>query len=399
MKVALTTVGKFHTFDLARQLAQRAMLAGVVTGYPKFMLTHENVEARYIHSFPWLRTPYMALARTGLMGPGLERRLTWWALQSLDRYAAARLPVCEAFVGLSGVGLMTGRRAKAGGAVYVCDRGSSHIRVQDALLREEYARHGLRYDGIDPRKIEKEEAEYALADAITVPSRFAKRTFVAEGVPEEKIHVVPYGVSLSQFSPSGRPDPERFDVLFVGGASLRKGMSYLLEGFAAVRHPRKQLTLVGTVRPEVRPMLDRAARGLPIVRAGHCAQSKLKEIMSRSHVLVMPSIEEGLALVQAQSLACGCPVIGTTNSGAEDLFDDGVEGFVVPIRDAATLADRMQRLADDPALQRRMAASGLARVAGLGGWDRYGDMMTALLAQLCGVDVVTPFSTKETTAA
>ena len=56
--------------------------------------------------------------------------------------------------------------------------------------------------------------------------------------------------------------------------------------------------------------------------------------MSRSHVMVLPSIEEGLALVQAQALACGCPVIGTRHTGAEDLFSDGNEGFIVPIRNS-----------------------------------------------------------------
>ena len=66
---------------------------------------------------------------------------------------------------------------------------------------------------------------------------------------------------------------------------------------------------------------------------GVVGQERLAELMSTSHVMVLPSIEEGLALVQGQAMACGCPVIASTNTGAEDLFTDGVEGFVVPIRD------------------------------------------------------------------
>ena len=61
-------------------------------------------------------------------------------------------------------------------------------------------------------------------------------------------------------------------------------------------------------------------------------QDRLAAIMSSSHVMILPSIEEGLALVQAQAMACGCPLISSTNTGGEDLFSDGVEGFVVPIR-------------------------------------------------------------------
>ena len=79
---------------------------------------------------------------------------------------------------------------------------------------------------------------------------------------------------------------------------------------------------------------------------GTVPQTELKQWMSRSHVMVMPSLDEGIALVQGQALACGCPVIATTNSGASDLFTDGIEGFIVPIRDPDALRDRMQRLPD-----------------------------------------------------
>src|SRR5256885_10308357 len=106
--------------------------------------------------------------------------------------------------------------------------------------------------------------------------------------------------------------------------------------------------------------------------------------MSRSHVMVLPSIEEGLALVQGQALACGCPVIAATQTGGEDLFSDGVEGFIVPTRDAASLTDRMQQLADDPALRQRMSEVALQRVRLLGGWKEYGDRWEALLKEVTG---------------
>jgi glycosyltransferase involved in cell wall biosynthesis len=104
--------------------------------------------------------------------------------------------------------------------------------------------------------------------------------------------------------------------------------------------------------------------------------------MSRSHLLVLPSIEEGLALVQAQALACGCPVLASTATGSEDLFTDGVEGFIVPVRDADALLQRMEQIAQDHALQQRMSEAGLRRVRELGGWDRYGDQWEQLLTSL-----------------
>jgi starch synthase len=98
--------------------------------------------------------------------------------------------------------------------------------------------------------------------------------------------------------------------------------------------------------------------------------------------MVLPSIEEGLALVQGQALACGCPVLCSTNTGGEDLFTDGMEGFIVPIRDPQALTDRMQQLADDRDLQVRMSEAALQRVRSIGGWTDYGDQWEALLKNM-----------------
>jgi glycosyltransferase involved in cell wall biosynthesis len=118
---------------------------------------------------------------------------------------------------------------------------------------------------------------------------------------------------------------------------------------------------------------------------GPLPQVQLKHIMSRSHVMVLPSIEEGLATVQAQALACGCPVIGTTNSGAEDLFTDGKEGFIVPIRDPSAITERLQLLADDPERRAAMGEAALELVKRIGGWAQYGEQMADFMTRLVGV--------------
>jgi starch synthase len=104
--------------------------------------------------------------------------------------------------------------------------------------------------------------------------------------------------------------------------------------------------------------------------------------LSQVNIPILPSIEEGLALVQGQAMACGCPVLATTNTGAEDLFTDEHEGFIVPIRDADALLNRMQRVADDPALHEWLRAASLERVKSIGRWQQYGDQWEALLKKL-----------------
>jgi glycosyltransferase involved in cell wall biosynthesis len=134
--------------------------------------------------------------------------------------------------------------------------------------------------------------------------------------------------------------------------------------------------------PDMRPVLPR----LPldnVERTGTVPKSDLPTYLSASHVLVLPSIEEGFGLVQGEAMACGCPVISTSSTGAANLFSDGVEGFIVPPRDPAAIADRLQRLADDRNLQQEMRTRSLERVRSLGGWNEYGDRWVSVLQKLC----------------
>jgi starch synthase len=383
IKTTMVCTGRFHIFDLARELLKRDMLKAIFTGYPGWKLNNEGIPTDRIRTFPWFQAPYMALGKLGFLGESrLQRELAWYAHETLDHHVAKNFDETDVLFALSGSGLSCGRLAQQRGAKYICDRGSSHIRYQDSLLREEFARWGESFPGIDRRFIAKEETEYATANLVTVPSTFSYRSFVKMGVPESKVRKVPYGVNIRRFEKVVDPKPDHFDVLFVGQVGFRKGVPDLLEGFARLRHPKKRLRLVGGMCHEMVRYLRKLPAPEHVEFLGHVPQPKLKNIMSRSHVMVLPSIEEGLALVQAQALACGCPVIGTPNTGADDLFTNGKEGFIVPIRDPQTIANRLQLLADSPDRRSAMSKAALQRVAQLGGWSDYGERMAGVLQEL-----------------
>jgi starch synthase len=383
-KIVVSTIGKFHSFDLARELHSHDALKAIFTGYPRFKLQHEELPSELIHTYSWVHTPYMAFRQGwGIVGDRLLRQMEYVDKILLDHHVSRHLPECDVFVGLSGSALQSGKVAHARGAKYACDRGSTHIRIQDQLLREEHEKWGIPFGGIDPRVIDLEESEYAEADCITVPSTFALRSFVTAGVALEKLRRLPYGVNLSRFEPCGSPDPDRFDILFVGSMILRKGIPYLLQAYEQLQHRNKSLTFAG--QPDQRLIDAMKARGLWPVDArviGHVPQRQLKELMSRSHVLVLPSIEEGLALVLAQAMSCGCPAIATEHTGAQDLFEDGKEGFIVPIRSIDAIAEKLQRLADQPELRAGMSNAAVSRVRLLGGWRDYGRRALEVYAAL-----------------
>lgn len=381
MRVIQVVQGAFHHFDLARELEARGHLERIYSGFPWRRLRREGLPRSRVATFPWVNTSLFLIERYSPMPRRLKVYFDYLNSTLLDRWVASQIGPCDVIVGLSGAALQTGRLVQSRGGKYVCDRGSSHIRYQDAIVSEEHRLWGIPPTVCDDRTIDREEAEYSAADAITVPSEFARRSFIQMGVPGEKVVKIPYGVQLKRFRPGRPPSPDSFDILFAGTVCLRKGVPYLLQAFQMLKHPRKRLRIAGAADPETLAVLKRI--GLDGVEMlGSMPQEKLAELMSESHVMVLPSIEEGLALVQAQAMACGCPLISSVNTGGEDLFQDGVEGFVVPIRSPEAIHDRLAQLAGEPDLRQRMSHAAQLRVKGLGGWADYGEQYTAFLKEL-----------------
>ena len=380
-RVVLTTHGRFHSFDLAEQLQRAGALSAIYTAYPKFKLRNTRVDPRLIRSFPYVSALHRLVE--GRRAPlVLKQILQLQASRAIDAYAGMTLPPCDILMGLSGSALQTGRAVRRQGGRYVCDRGSTHLRFQMRLLAEEYDRAGIRFEPVHPRLIEREEAEYAEADAITVPSHFAAGSFAEYGVDAAKVHVVPYGVDLQHFRPTV-PRDAGFRVLFVGQLSVRKGIGYLLKAFRQAALPGAKLVFAGSRTGETEALLG-SDPPADVEFTGALSRDEVAAQMSRASVLVLPSVEEGLAMVQAQALACGCPVIATANSGAGDVFEDGREGFIVPVRNPESIAQALALLYRDRDLLHAMSEAARRRMETIGGWDRYGDRIMALFDRLLG---------------
>lgn len=384
MKVTQAVFGVFHHFELAHQLHRRDHLQKIYSTWPWARLKREGLPHSLVSCFPFIHTADYLLGQSRFYPAALSSRMNSWNARAFDRWTRSVIEQCDAFIAISGAGLLTGRKVQADGGRFICDRGSTHQRFQDELVAEEYRRWGASPPLNKPHIVAREEAIYQQADAITVPSTVAKRSFVTMGIPATKIHVIPYGVRLDQFTRTQEPPADTFEVLFAGQVSLRKGIPYLLEAFSHLKHPKKHLTVIGSVQEDLRDLLPRLPKE-NVTFTGAIPQVELAKKMSSSHLLVLPSMEEGLALVQGQAMACGCPVLATTATGAEDLFSDGVEGFIVADRDVDALASRLQQVADDPALQAQLSEASLRRVRKLGGWDQYGEVWDQMLHEITGL--------------
>lgn len=374
MRVIVSAQQRFHYFELARQLARQGYLQRLYTGYPASRVN--EVESSLVRSH-WLpTTAYLLLERRGLHA--LSRRLNATAMDDYSRWVARRLEPCDVVVAGSSWAPDVLRAARRQGALAICDRGSTHILTQRDIVAEEYRRFGIPFgfkgNPMDGRLIENELAAYEAADYITVPSTPALRSFLAQGIPAHKLIRIPYGVDLSDYRPLAKRD-STFRVLFVGSASLRKGIQYLLEATAGLRLPNFEVVLVGGIADDARAIVERHADRVRLL--GVVPRLELADVFSQGSVLVLPSLEEGLALVQAQAMACGLPVIATTATGSEDLFTPGVEGLIVPMRDGTALREAILQLYEQPELRAAMGQNALTRVRSMGGWTAYGNHAAA----------------------
>jgi len=97
-------------------------------------------------------------------------------------------------------------------------------------------------------------------------------------------------------------------------------------------------------------------------------------------VFVFPSICEGSATVTYEALAAGLPVITTPNAGS--VVRDGIDGYIVPIRDAGAIADRLERLMATPGLLKEMSRSARERAKEFS-WEKYGERLVACIQGIC----------------
>jgi glycosyltransferase involved in cell wall biosynthesis len=376
MRVTVSLMGRFWAFDLARELERRGYLERLITSYPvfetvKYGVPRERICSLMVHEIinrGWRLAPSFLKAQVNAQ----------YLIHELFDYHAARHlpPKPELLVGLSSYSLHTLRRARVLGAKTVLDHGSCHIVVQDEILREEYGRLGLRsQEFAHPKIINKELREYQEADFIAVPSQFVKETFVNRGVPAAKLLLTPYGVNLSNFYPVPKQD-KVFRVIHCGNISVRKGVHYLLQAFAELKLPGAELWLIGSLSDEILPFLARFAS--PNLRhLGPFPELELHKYYSQGSVYCLNSIEDGFGMTLVQAMACGLPVITTTNTGAADAVRDGRGGFIIPIREVAALKEKILYFYENPEACRSMGEAARQRVQTGFTWADYGDKIIA----------------------
>jgi glycosyltransferase involved in cell wall biosynthesis len=361
-------------------------LAGVATTYPAFIARRFLPRDTPLYTAPFLEAARRVYAR-------LPSRLTRahgldpWLAERFGRFVAERLPKdIDVLIAWSGGAKELIPLAHERGVKVMLERGSTHIAHQAEVLNAAFGEFGMTAPAVPQAMIAREMAEYDAVDAISVPTRYAARTFTERGIPEGKVFINPYGVELSRFFQSttgenneaGRP----VRILFVGRVDIRKGIPWLLRAFAPLAKTA-ELHVVGPVPKDMRRILDRES--LTNVKIhGPVPSTALPEIYKSADIFCLPSLEEGFALVLLQAMAAGLPVVASDVSGAEDLIVPGEHGYLVPPRDVGALSDKLSILIQDGARRTTMGSAVQKRVEAGYTWRDYGDRAVGIIEALLG---------------
>jgi glycosyltransferase involved in cell wall biosynthesis len=334
--------------------------------------------------------PWQEVIRLILVKTGLYRRLGFSYQElvdhiyaSLDRHVAEHhLQELDAVYAYEDSAATTFQRAKQQGILCLYDLPIAFYRTSHALLAQEAERFpdlasALQVTHEPTWKLERKEQEIQLADHIFVPSSFVENSLLEAGINTEKISVITFGAPIDYFQPQPKND-KFFRVLFVGRVEPRKGVHYLLQAWQELNFSQSELLLVG-INDFPEGWLERYTEQIRYISS--VPHASLNQYYSSANVLVLPSLVEGLALVQLEALACGIPLITTPNAGGSDIITDGLEGFIVPIRDTEMLKEKLEWCYQHPLELAEMGRAARRQAEQLT-WERYRQKLASQMLEI-----------------
>lgn len=273
--------------------------------------------------------------------------------------------------------LRTFEAAREVGTLCILDQVIGHIKTGEKILSEERQLHPEFADSIPGAAvewtIERCTREAIVADWVIAASEYVRDSLIMNGVLPSRIVLCPYGVDTDRFRPAVKVDDRPFQILFVGQISQRKGIKYLLEAFKDLRLEKAELVLMGGV--------GGSGEGLKLYgglfrHIRHVPYSELPQYYQSADIFVYPSLHEGSALAIYEALASGLPVITTPNSGS--VVRDGVDGFIVPIRDIEALKEKILLLYQNKDLRDQMGLQARKRAESFT-WQAYRQRLNSLV--------------------
>lgn len=280
----------------------------------------------------------------------------WAGKQFCELVLRAGIDGADAIFTYNSAGLELLTAAKRQGLRTVMEQTIAPREIEESLLDAEHKlfpnwANSQTTDTFLNEFIARERAEWNQSDLILCGSEFVRQGIAACGGPVERCAVVPYGID-SRYAISGKSGHDGpLRILTVGAIGLRKGSPYVLEAAKQLRG-KAQFRMVGPI--QVLPEAEKQLRST-LELTGPVPRTEMAAQFAWADVFLLPSLCEGSSTSVYEALSAGLPVICTPNTGS--VVRDGVDGYIVPIRDVDSIVTAIEMLASDTELRERMSLS------------------------------------------
>lgn len=305
----------------------------------------------------------------------------WRAAKWLERNAAE----VDLVHGWPLASLRTIRVAKRLGIPFLLERPNAHTAYAYQASIEECGIVGVELPGghdhlYDKKLLEHEELEYDEADFLLCPSEFVARTFLDRGFSDRRLLRHHYGYDNNRFLPGNQDatSGRGLVMIYVGVCEPRKGLHYALRAWLdSGAHERGRFLVCGSFVPGYAERLGSLLDHPSVEILGH--RKDVAELMGKSDLFVLPSVEEGSALVTYEARGSGCVLLVSDGAGA--VCGHGKDAMLHPMRNAEILAGHIRQLDQDRPLLERLRAQSLATVDQIT-WKAAGRRLKDLYSQV-----------------
>jgi len=335
VRIIFSSTGPSYSFDIAKAFQEFDVLKKFYTTKPGFLYSrpHFNLLVRLSNLLP--------------LGSVNKSKILTWANYKFDSYVANCLKKDEydIFYGMQGASINSLRQAKKQDKMVFIEQHDCYYKKVIQLVSEEIqinpdfiSTFGSYWPFYQPY-LDLFRQETFQADYIVTLSSYSFNSFIEAGVSPGKIIKIPLGVDTEKFKDIRHTkDDKIFRIVFIGAIGQRKGIKYLLEAVKSLNRKDIKILLLGNIIGSKTPF--KKYRDF-IEHPGFVGHREFKKYLSMSDIFCLPSINDSFGQVILEAMASGLPVIVSQNTAAHDVVREGIDGFVVPIRDINALKEKI----------------------------------------------------------
>ncbi|EKE20461.1 MAG: group 1 glycosyl transferase, partial [uncultured bacterium] len=186
------------------------------------------------------------------------------------------------------------------------------------------------------------------------------RDLALETNKHQKVDIIFNGIDLDDFCPNESLRAKDRFIITIGATRItaRKGTNYLVEalGILAPKYPNLLLRILGD-GDEKNNLIDLTKKMKLenfVQFLGRIPREETAPYYQEASLFVLPSLNEGMSNAMLEALASGLPILATQTGGTEELVEDGINGFVIKMKDPKDLADKIEMILKDDGLRVQM---------------------------------------------